>query len=211
VYACVCKGKEIQSDGGCHKEALKNTLSAFIEGTVSGSQSDKPKGSFNHGPYSYNFIKDRGFTFIAIARKEVEIRIVFSFLKEMQNHFNAGTDKTGFKRVINDLIATYQNPEEVDKVQRINEDLEYVKGIMRQNLENMVKRGDQLEKLDESVVQLEQDAGIFKKQAQEVKKVVWWRDLRCKIVTGIILLIIIFVIIVVACGGFEFQNCKSKT
>jgi len=148
-------------------------------------------GSFTHGPFSYNFLKEQGYTFVAIARQQVELRIVFGFLKDVVKIFSRGSDNLNYKKEIEALLVQYKNPEEADKIKKIAADLEDVKGIMRQNLESMIKRGERLDQLDETVVELETQTAGFKKKSTEVKDVVWWRDLRCKIVTGIILIIII--------------------
>jgi len=207
IYACVCRGTSRQAEGGV-KDHLKNTLDAFIEGTV---DSPNEKGSFLHGPYSYNFLTDRGFTMIAIARKEISVAIVFCFLKDLQEIFNAGTVKSKFTKQINDLIVRYKDPVEADKIRRIADQLEEVKGIMKDNLKNMVMRAEQLAQLDESVVALEESAGVFKDKAKDVHEVVWWNDLRCKIIFGsVITVIIVLVIVVLSCGGFEFPNCKAN-
>jgi len=146
----------------------------------------------------------------ATAREKIDLRIVFAFLKDLVKIFSKGSDNLNFKKEIETLLIAYKNPEEADKIKRIEADLEEVKGIMRQNLDAMIKRGEQLDQLDATAVELETNAGDFRKKAKEVKEVVWWRDLRCKIITGIVLIIVILIIIIAACGGFEFPNCKSK-
>ncbi len=177
-YACVAKRGDIQVECG-EKSMLRNSLKAFVDGTVSGPAAQKDKGSFNHGPsspcprppprltdlpilgpFSYNFQKDGGNTFVAIASKDVETRIVFNFLGDMKKAFEAGSDKGTYTRNLNKLLVQYKNPADMDRIKRIATELEDVKGVMRDNLDKMVKRGEQLEALDQATVQLEADVRL---------------------------------------------------
>ena len=47
-YACVAKRGDVQVECG-EKSMLRNSLKAFIDGTVNGPAAQKDKGSFNHG------------------------------------------------------------------------------------------------------------------------------------------------------------------
>src|SRR4051794_19459045 len=96
---------------------------------------------------------------------------------------------------------------------------------MRDNLDKMVKRGDQLEQLDQASIQLEADASSFKIKAIQVRKVVWWRRVRLWVIAGFCLALIVFIMsalfvpirliifylwyssVVIVCGGFTFPNC----
>jgi len=208
-YACVAKRGDVQVECG-EKAMLRNSLKAFIDGTIAGPAAQKEKGSFNHGPFSYNFLKDGGNTFVAIASKDVETRIVFNFLGDMRKAFEAGSDKGTYTRNLNKLLVQYKNPADMDRIKRIAAELEDVKGVMRDNLDKMVKRGEQLETLDQATVQLEQDASAFKTNAIKVRKVVWWRRIRLWIIVGAVLVVIVFIVIVIVCGGFTFKDCKGK-
>jgi len=205
-YACVAKRGDVQVECG-EKTMLRNSLKAFIDGTVSGPAASKDKGSFNHGPFSYNFLKDGGNTFVAIASKDVETRIVFNFLADMRKAFEAGSDKGTYTRNLSKLLAQYKNPADMDRIKRIAADLEDVKGVMRDNLEKMVKRGDQLEHLDAASAQLEEDAGSFRTNAGKVRNVVWWRRIRFWIIIGVVLVVVLFIILLIICGGFSFKDC----
>ena len=50
-------------------------------------------GSFNQGPFSYSFMKSSDdFTFICVAPKEVDTRVIMSFLNEVMRAFDNGGD-----------------------------------------------------------------------------------------------------------------------
>jgi len=168
-------------------------------------------GSYTHGPFTYNFLKDQGYTFISIARKETELRIVFAFLKNLVQIFSrGGNDKEGYVKEIQALLVQYRNPEDVDKIKRISNELEEVKEIMRDNLANVVNVGIKLEYLDASAGELANQGTVFKQKADKVVEVVWWRNIRCYIISGVVLVIVILIIVIAACGGFDFHMCKSQ-
>jgi len=121
--------------------------------------------------------------------------------------FEAGSDKGTYTRNLNKLLVQYKNPADMDKIKRITADLEEVKGVMRDNLDKMVKRGEQLEALDQATLTLESDASAFKTKAVQVRKTVWWRRIRLWIIVGIVLVVVIFIVVVIVCGGFTFKDC----
>lgn len=90
----------------------------------------KSSGSFNQGPFSYSYMKTNdNFTFIAIAPKEVDTRVVMSFLQEMIRDFDAGGDGSAFTVRLNNLLVKYQNAQEMDQITTIQRNLDLTKGM----------------------------------------------------------------------------------
>lgn len=52
-------------------------------------------------------------------------------------------------------MVQYEKPAEQDRIRRITAELDEVKGVMRDNLDKMVQRGDLLESLDTATQALE--------------------------------------------------------
>jgi len=194
IYACVCsQDHKILSEAG-NKSSLKSTLQAFITGIYT---DPRDKAAFNHGPYTYNFLKEGGFTFIAIAPLKVESRVVFTFLKEMIHEFNTGSDRTTYTGKLNNLLVKYSSAQRQDLIVTMNEDLETTKRQLHQNLNDLVQRGADLETLDHTAQDLEFHSRETHTGAIAVTKVVWWKRMKFRICVGACCVLIILVIIAV--------------
>jgi hypothetical protein len=194
IYACLCsQDQKILAEAG-NKSTLKSTLQAFISGIYT---DPRDKAAFNHGPYTYNFLKEGGFTFIAIAPVKVESRVVFSFLREMIHEFNSGSDKSNYTGKLNNLLVKYSNPQRQDLIFQMNEDLEITKRQLHQNLNDIVGRGVALEVLEQTATDLEGNAQGMGERATKVKNVVWWKRLKFRICIGVCCVLFILIIIAV--------------
>jgi len=211
LYACVCSGTHLNAEAG--SVPSKVTLKAFIDGTVSGPFANKDKASFNHDICSYNYIKaNSGFTFIAVAPKEVDTRIVYEFLGEMMKEFEMGSDRETYEGRLKSLLARYANPTVgVDKVAVALNTAEETKKVMHDNLVKIADRGVQLEAVEEKAVDMEYKATELKEKSIKVRKCAKWKQLRTRIIICVILLVIIFIVVVAVCGGFSFPKCGGDS
>uniref|UniRef100_A0A6B2LJ87 V-SNARE coiled-coil homology domain-containing protein n=1 Tax=Arcella intermedia TaxID=1963864 RepID=A0A6B2LJ87_9EUKA len=155
------------------------------------------KKAFNSGNHTINYITKDGRVFLCVADKSHKTTSCFAFLNEIQKNWNPDTGK--FKSYLKKTMLKYSNSNEGDKIAEINTELEEVKGIMKDNIDKVVQRGDKLDVLDQTTVQLEQDASGFRQRATQLKNAVWWGSLRMKIIIGVAVLVIIGIIIMAIC------------
>ncbi|XP_028393920.1 vesicle-associated membrane protein 3-like [Dendronephthya gigantea] len=74
--------------------------------------------------------------------------------------------------------------------------MDEVVDIMRDNLDNIIKRDDKLEKLERKSYQVKEDAKIFKQSAVGIKRKMWWRNRKMWIILIVVVLVIIAAIVV---------------
>ncbi|KAJ3205602.1 hypothetical protein HK099_000759 [Clydaea vesicula] len=86
----------------------------------------------------------------------------------------------------------------VHKAGQVQEQVDEVIGIMHKNIEKVMERGEKLDSLQTKTDDLQQGALQFKKGATKVRKQMWWKDLKLKLVIAGIILVIIAVIVTVA-------------
>jgi len=137
-----------------------------------------------------------GYVFVCVADKAHKTNSCFLFLKDLQKNFNPDS-ASKFKGHLKKAMVAHSN--DSDKISAINAELEDVKNIMQENIEKVVKRGDNLEALDATTSQLEQDASGFRQRAVKLKNAVWWGSMRMKIIIGVAILVIIGIIILAIC------------
>ncbi|KAK9767772.1 Vesicle membrane receptor protein (v-SNARE) [Basidiobolus ranarum] len=83
-----------------------------------------------------------------------------------------------------------------NKTDQIKSQVDEVVGIMQDNIERVMDRGEKLDILNNKAVDLEQGARQFKKGATKMKKRMWWKDMKLRLIILAIVIILLVAIIV---------------
>jgi len=68
-------------------------------------------------------------------------------------------------------------------------------GIMRDNLNRVADRGERLDALQDKTENLSVSAQGFRRGANKVRKQMWWKDMKMKIIIAIAILVLLVIII----------------
>ncbi|KAH7922537.1 synaptobrevin-like protein [Leucogyrophana mollusca] len=69
-------------------------------------------------------------------------------------------------------------------------------GIMRENITKVAERGERLDSLQDKTDNLAVSAQGFRRGANRVRKNMWWKDMKMRLIIGIAVAIIITIIVV---------------
>ncbi|ORY03093.1 synaptobrevin [Basidiobolus meristosporus CBS 931.73] len=83
-----------------------------------------------------------------------------------------------------------------NKAQGIQKQVDEVVGIMQNNVERVMERGEKLDSLNNKADQLEAGALRFKQGTNRVRKAMWWKNMKLKLIIAAIVVIILIAIIV---------------
>ncbi|KAK3310946.1 synaptobrevin-domain-containing protein [Chaetomium strumarium] len=83
-----------------------------------------------------------------------------------------------------------------DRTRKIQEQIDDTVGVMRENLNKVADRGARLDHLQDKTDNLAQSAQSFRRGANQVRKKMWWKDMKMRIwlIIGIIVLLAIIII-----------------
>jgi vesicle-associated membrane protein 4 len=86
-----------------------------------------------------------------------------------------------------------------DRTAVIQAQIDDTVGIMRENINKVSRRGEQLDVLQDKTDNLAVSAQGFRRGANRVRKQMWWKDMKMRmcLIIGIIILILVIVIPVV--------------
>lgn len=84
-----------------------------------------------------------------------------------------------------------------DKVKNTRAELDQVTVIMKENLEKVIERDNNITDVLLSSEDLEYSAGTFKKNTTKLKNKMWWKNATMGICAGLTCLIVIIVIAVI--------------
>jgi len=92
--------------------------------------------------------------------------------------------------------------EKADKLKEAQRKVDEVAGVMRDNIEKAIDRGDKLDQLDDKSVQLEESASKFHKRTKDVSWMFRCRSYR-NLAILVLLIIVVLVVILAAAGVFN--------
>jgi hypothetical protein len=81
------------------------------------------------------------------------------------------------------------------KVADLQSQVNDVKDVMSRNIENVMKRGDNLDDLVTKTTDLEAGAAVFRDRTKTVRRKMWWKNAKMNIIIGIVVVVIIVIII----------------
>jgi heme/copper-type cytochrome/quinol oxidase subunit 2 len=87
---------------------------------------------------------------------------------------------------------------EVDKLASVNKKVEIVKLVMQENVDLALQNCVKMETIDLATEELQQQAGVFKKNANKLKKKIWFKNMKMWFIIAFIVAFILAIIIGVA-------------
>jgi len=97
-----------------------------------------------------------------------------------------------------------------DSMERIRGHIAEISDNMIDNIDKIMQRQEKIELLVEKTESLNRTALQFRRQAVNVRRTLWWRDVRAKATIIVIAVTIIFLIVMWLCGGIYFDKCRSN-
>ena len=117
-----------------------------------------------------------------------------------------------FSKVIHERMDFYNSENAdltVDNIGAVKSQIEEVKGVMVQNIEKVLERGEKIELLVDKTDRLNQQAFKFEASSRNLRRSLWWKRMRWYIFLTVLTFIIIYFAAASACGGLDFHKCHK--
>ncbi|KAJ1941561.1 SNAP receptor [Kickxella alabastrina] len=140
------------------------------------SQSE-PMCSIESGPYYLHYLLDKGVCYLCICEKSFPRKLAFSYMDELAKEFymsyGSEVEKTNlrpyafikFDTFIQKTKRIYEDSRTQQNLSKLNEDLRDVTQIMTKNMEDLLWRGDSLDRMSSLSDRLREDSKTFHKKA----------------------------------------------
>ena len=155
-----------------------------------------------------------------ICKSNYPQRVAHAALEELQRQFMAKAgDKASTAKekaldkqcgsILLRICEKYDNLAEVDKLASVSRKVDTVKLVMQENVDLALQNCVKLESIEKAADDLQQQAGVFKRSAHDLKKKMWWKNIKMYLIIGFIVLAIIGCIAGVIAYMVE-QNKKKQ-
>jgi len=204
VFAFVAKGNRIAARerlgvSGAFQQAAWECLQKLRKNP------EASKMSIPLDRFTMNFKIVDDLAFMCLATQEAGQSISFMFLKQISEAF---FDKyTGLEEEYDDFnpilakhMRKFADPTNVEKMSRIHKGLTEVKGVMVENIEKVLKRGEKIEVLVDKTENLRFSSDSFRKQSRNLRRGLCWANVKTKLFLLLLVLCFIYIITASYCG-----------
>ncbi|XP_076453479.1 vesicle-associated membrane protein 7-like [Babylonia areolata] len=206
VYSCIARGTNVLCSNQTGAGSYSSTIQSML-GNIPSTSDGKRTYSANNN--DYHCLIENGIVFVCVTESGISKQQPYSFLAEIKRRLQSGplamramTAGTGeldkdFNFVLAQQMKNFSKAGN-DNVSRLQSQVDEVKGVMTQNIEMVLERGERLEDLMDKTDDLSASAMTFQKTARRIRKKYWWQNKKMTlIICGISLLVIIVIIIIV--------------
>jgi len=176
------------------------------------------------GRYVFHYMVKDGVTFLCFATKEHKTAVCFSFLDEISKRFKATYEPKQienamayspqfeeFARVVEQEMNRFGHMKFADaKMAEVNEKVEATKQVMKDNVNKVIERGDQIEDLIEKTDILVQTSDSFRVNTKTLERKIWWKNVKVWIILILVCLVLAWLILSLVCG-FDMACFRGGT
>ena len=153
---------------------------------------------------------------MVIASADFGRRIPFGYLVEIKNRFlekypaeHVQFDEmpaygcADFNRTMKDLMVGYGTTEggKRDAISNTQAEIENVRGIMTENIERVLERGERIDLLVDKTDRLGAGAQDFRVRSRGLKRQMWWKNVKLMVLIGVVVAFLIVFIVLMTRGS----------
>ncbi|KAF6760513.1 VAMP/synaptobrevin-like protein [Ephemerocybe angulata] len=209
IHALVAKGSTILAE---HK-AGKRDFSQATQTILSKIPPNNSKLTYVWEQYLFHYISEGGYTYLVMADDAAGRRMPFAFLGELQRKFTSAPSSSNFSDetpAYASLMHTFNTAPPTDELTRAQNELNQVKDIMVQNVEQILSRGERIELLVDKTDVMAGQATAFRRGARSVRREMWWKNTRILILSFFVALFLLWLLVAQFCGA-GLNHCSVRS
>ena len=183
--------------------------------------SQNAKLTYAHSTFLFHYISEDGITYLCITDDDFERSRAFLYLNEIKRRFqdtygvSAQTAQpfamnSDFSRVLANQMKHFSEAKDLDSISRVQGEIDELKNIMVENIENLSERGERLDLLVDKAENLNEGSVTFRTQSRTLARQMYWKNIKMYVIIGIVGIVVLYLIISAFCGGLGWQTCVGK-
>ena len=163
--------------------------------------------------------------FLCIAPQDFGRRIPFGFLLTLQKSFfqQYPPEKTDFSDLPaygcaafnSTLKKTMIESGSTDRGQKdaitiAQNEIENVRGIMTENIERVLERGERIDLLVDKTDRLGEGARDFRVRSRGLRRRMWWKNAKLMVLLGVVVVFLMYLLVGMGCGLPGWSRCVGS-
>jgi len=214
IYSFVARGTVVLSD----YSNFTGNFSTIAAQCLQKLPPNNNKFTYTCDQHTFNYLVEDGFTYMVVADETIGRQTPFAFLERVKEDFKRrfgggkadtavahSLDREFGPKLKDHMQYCIDHPDEMNKIAKVKAQVSEVKGIMMENIEKVLDRGEKIELLVDKTENLRFQADNFQKQGKQLRRKMWLANMKVKLVVLSIVIILILIIWLSICHGFK---CK---
>ncbi|KIM43750.1 hypothetical protein M413DRAFT_443656 [Hebeloma cylindrosporum] len=218
IHALVAKGTTILAE----HQSGKRDFSQATQTILSKIPPNDSKLTYVWEQYLFHYISEGGYTYLVMADNSAGRRMPFAFLGDLQRKFTSAPSSSSSDEIpayglqgslapiIAGLMHTYNTAPPSDELSRAQNELNQVKDIMVQNVEQILSRGERIELLVDKTDVIAGQATAFRRGARTVRRQMWWKNKKVLGLSVLMGLFLLWILLAQICGA-GLNHCSSSS
>jgi vesicle-associated membrane protein 7 len=231
--ACVAHSSTILTEHTTSASSQTSSLPSLILPKI--GHSSPQKLTYTHGQNFVHYIAAApseypsspsagGLTYLVIAPASFGRRIPFGFLVEIKKQFleryePATTEFSAlpaygcaaFNSTLKELMVRFGTTKagREDAIGNVQEEIESVRGIMTENIERVLERGERMDLLVDKTDRLGVGAHDFRVRSRGLRRKMWWKNVKLMVLLAFVVVFLLYLFVGFGCGlpSESFYEC----
>jgi len=231
LYSCIAYHSTILAESTTSAASQTSSIASLILPKITHETAQKL--TYSHNSNFIHYIAEAaseypdspsagGLTFLVVADSSLGRRIPFGYLIEIKNRFLAQfpPDSTEFSSLPNYGAASFNgemkklmveygttNGGKQDAISNVQGEIDSVRGIMSQNIESLLERGERIDLLVDKTGRLGGTAHDFRVRSRGLRRQMWWKNVKLMVLLTFVIIFLIYLFVGFGCGLPMWSKC----
>jgi len=232
LYSCIAYRTTILAEHTASPSSGTSSLASVILPKI--SHESPQKLTYTHNQNFIHYIADApsdhpdadpsagGLTYLVVSRSDLGRRIPFGYLVEIKKRFLSAydprsTDFAGlppygaaaFNTELKKLMVEYGTTKagKDDAIGNVQSEIENVRGIMTENIERVLERGERIDLLVDKTDRLGGSAHDFRVRSRGLRRRMWWKNVRLMALLIVVIIFLVYLFVGFGCGLPAWSKC----
>lgn len=159
---------------------------------------------------------------MVVADSSLGRRVPFGFLVEIKKRFlekypvestefadlpnyGAGSFNSELKKLMIEYGTTQSGKQ--DAITNVQNEIDNVKGIMSQNIESLLERGERIDLLVDKTDRLGGNAHEFRIRSRGLRRQMWWKNVKLMALLVVVVIFLVYLFVGMGCGLPGWGRC----
>jgi vesicle-associated membrane protein 7 len=226
LYSCIAYKNTILAEHTVSAASGTSSLASVILPKIKHTSPEKL--TYTHNANLIHYIADAGsasantdslnapnLTYLVVAKGDLGRRVPFGFLVEIKKRFLKAynPENTDFSSLpaygaaaynaqLKSLMVEYGTTKsgQEDAFKNVQGEIDNVRGIMTENIERVLERGERLDLLVDKTDRLGGSARDFRVRSRGLKRRMWWKNVKLMVMLGLVIVFLLYLMVGMGCG-----------
>ncbi|CAM0948520.1 unnamed protein product [Alopecurus aequalis] len=211
IYAMVARGTTVVAEQTAYEGNFRDIAARCLQ-RLPFARDDR--FTYACDGHTFNFLVSQGYAYCVVATEAAGREVPLAFLEMVKEDFNkryaGGKAATAAAnsltrdfgpRLKEQMQYCMEHPEELSRLSKVKAQVSEVKGIMMENIDKVMDRGEQIDGLVTRTEHLHEQAADFRQQGTRIRRKMWFQNMKVKLIVLGIVAALILIIVLSICHG----------